>query len=61
MPSPIPGGWAGPEFGEARPNARLQTRLLSLAHGFYARATASLTYACGGRATIKAAYQTHRA
>lgn len=56
-PSPTPGGWAGPEFGEAHPDARLQTRPPSLAHGFYARTTASLTYTCGSRVTTKAAYR----
>ena len=57
-PPPIPGDWAEQEFGGCPlPDARLQTRLLSLARNFYARPTASLTQACGSRARTKAAYR----
>jgi len=57
-PSPAPLDWAEQEFGGcALPDARLQTRLLTLARDFYARPTASLTQACSSRAKTKAAYR----
>jgi len=61
QPSPahvIPLDWAEEEFGGcALPDARLQTRLLSLARDFYARPTAHVAQACGSRAKTKAAYR----
>jgi len=55
---PAPQDWAEQEFGGcALPDARLQTRLLTLARDFYARPTASLTQACSSRAKTKAAYR----
>lgn len=57
-PSPAPLDWAEQEFGGCElPDARLQTRLLSLARDFYARPTASLPQACSSRAKTKAAYR----
>ena len=57
-PSPEPLDWAEQEFGGcALPDARLQTRLLTMARDFYARPTASLTQACSSRAKTKAAYR----
>lgn len=50
--------WAEQEFGGcALPDARLQTRLLSLARDFYARPMASVPLACSNRAKTKAAYR----
>lgn len=57
-PSPLPLDWAEQEFGGCvLPDARLQTRLLTLARDFYARPTASLAQACSSRAKTKAAYR----
>lgn len=57
-PSALPRDWAEQEFGGcALPDARLQTRLLSLARDFCARPTASLPQACSSRAKTKAAYR----
>jgi Domain of unknown function (DUF4338)/Transposase Tn5 dimerisation domain/Transposase DNA-binding len=57
-PSAVPLDWAEQEFGGcALPDARLRTRLLTLARDFYARPTASLTQACSSRAKTKAAYR----
>ena len=53
-----PQDWATEEFGGcALPDARLQTRLLSVARDFYARPTAPVAQACGTRAKTKAAYR----
>lgn len=50
--------WAEEEFGGcALPDARLQTRLLSLARDFYARPQANVAQACASRAKTKAAYR----
>ena len=50
--------WASVEFGGcALPDARLQTRLLSLARDFYARPQANVAQACASRAKTKAAYR----
>ena len=55
---PVPLDWAEEEFGGcALPDARLQTRLLSLARDFYARPQANVTQACASRAKAKAAYR----
>ena len=57
-PSAVAQDWAEQEFGGcALPDARLRTRLLTLARDFYARPTASLTQACSSRAKTKAAYR----
>jgi hypothetical protein len=57
-PRAVPQDWAQQEFGGcALPDARLQTRLLTLARDFYARPTASLPQACSSRAKTKAAYR----
>lgn len=57
-PAPAPLDWAEQEFGGCGlSDARLQTRLLTLARDFYARPTASLTQACSSRAKTKAAYR----
>lgn len=57
-PLPEPTDWAEQEFGGcALPDARLQTRLLSLARDFYARPTANVAQACASRAKAKAAYR----
>ena len=54
----VPVDWAEEEFGGcALPDARLQTRLLSLARDFYARPQANVTQACASRAKVKAAYR----
>jgi len=54
----VPVDWAEEEFGGcALPDARLQTRLLSLARDFYARPTANVAQACASRAKTKAAYR----
>ncbi len=54
----VPQDWAEQEFGGCTlPDARLQTRLLTMARDFYARPTASLTQACSSRAKTKAAYR----
>jgi len=54
----VPEDWAAEEFGGCDlPDARLQTRLLSLARDFYARPTAPVAQACGSRAKTKAAYR----
>ena len=54
----VPSDWAEEEFGGcALPDARLQTRLLSLARDFYARPTANVALACASRAKTKAAYR----
>ena len=54
----VPVDWAEEEFGGcALPDARLQTRLLSLARDFYARPTAPIAQACVSRAKTKAAYR----
>jgi len=55
---PGPSDWAEEEFGGcALPDARLQTRLLSMVRDFYARPTAHVAQACGTRAKTKAAYR----
>jgi hypothetical protein len=55
---PEPSDWASVEFGGcALPDARLQTRLLSMVRDFYARPTAHVAQACGTRAKTKAAYR----
>ncbi len=57
-PNAEPADWAEQEFGGCTlPDARLQTRLLTLARDFYARPTASLPQACSDRAKTKAAYR----
>ena len=57
-PSSATQDWAQQEFGGcALPDARLQTRLLTMARDFYGRPTASLTQACSSRAKTKAAYR----
>ena len=57
-PNAVPQDWAEQEFGGCTlPDARLQTRLLTMARDFYARPTASLTQACSSRAKTKAAYR----
>ena len=54
----VPVDWAEEEFcGCDLPDARLQTRLLSLARDFYARPTANVAQACASRAKTKAAYR----
>jgi len=54
----VPVDWAEEEFGGCKlPDARLQTRLLSLARDFYARPTANVAQACASRAKTKAAYR----
>jgi hypothetical protein len=54
----VPRDWAEEEFfGCKLPDARLQSRLYSLARDFYARPTANITQACAGRAKVKAAYR----
>ena len=54
----VPVDWAEEEFGGcALPDARLQTRLLSLARDFYARPQANVAQACASRAKTKAAYR----
>ena len=54
----IPVDWAAQEFGACDlPDARLQTRLLTLARDFYARPSANITQACASRAKTKAAYR----
>jgi hypothetical protein len=54
----VPADWAEEEFGDcALPDARLQTRLLSLVRDFYARPTANVAQACASRAKTKAAYR----
>ena len=54
----VPADWAEEEFGGCDlPDARLQTRLLSLARDFYARPTAHVAQACASRAKTKAAYR----
>jgi hypothetical protein len=54
----IPADWAEEEFGGCDlPDARLQTRLLSLARDFYARPQANVAQACASRAKTKAAYR----
>lgn len=54
----IPVDWAEQEFGDCDlPNARLQTRLLTMARDFYAQPTANITQACRSRAKTKAAYR----
>jgi hypothetical protein len=54
----VPVDWAEEEFGGCElPDARLQTRLLSLARDFYARPTANVAQACASRAKTKAAYR----
>lgn len=61
QPISLPGelaDWAEEEFGGCElPDARLQTRLLSLARDFYARPTSHVTQACTSRAKVKAAYR----
>jgi hypothetical protein len=53
-----PVDWAEGEFGGCQlPDARLQTRLLTLARDFYARPTAQVAQACASRAKTKAAYR----
>ena len=53
-----PRDWAEEEFyGCKLPDARLQSRLYSLARDFYARPTANITQACASRAKAKAAYR----
>jgi hypothetical protein len=50
--------WVEEEFGGCKlPDARLQSRLHSLARDFYARPTANITQACASRAKAKAAYR----
>lgn len=50
--------WALEELGSAQlGDARLQTRLLSLARDFYAQPRAQIPQACGSRAKAKAAYR----
>jgi len=57
-PPAQPADWAEEEFGDcALPDARLQTRLFSLARDFYARPTGNLAHACANRAKTKAAYR----
>lgn len=57
-PCAAPTDWAEEEFGGcALPDARLQTRLFSLARDFYARPTGNLAHACADRAKTKAAYR----
>ena len=57
-PRAAPADWALEEFGGcALPDARLQTRLFSLARDFYARPTGNLAHACADRAKTKAAYR----
>ena len=54
----VPRDWAEEEFfGCKLPDARLQSRLYSLARDFYARPTANITQACASRAKVKAAYR----
>ena len=54
----VPQDWAEEEFyGCTLPDARLQSRLYSLARDFYARPTANITQACASRAKAKAAYR----
>jgi hypothetical protein len=54
----VPTDWAEEEFGEcALPDARLQTRLYSLARDFYARPMANIAQACSSRAKTRAAYR----
>lgn len=54
----VPIDWAEEEFGGCDlPDARLQTRLLSLARDFYARPQANVAQACANRAKTKAAYR----
>ena len=54
----VPRDWAEEEFfGCKLPDARLQSRLYSLARDFYARPTANITQACTSRAKVKAAYR----
>ena len=54
----LPADWAEEEFGGCTlPDARLQTRLYSLARDFYARPTGNIAQACGSRARTKAAYR----
>lgn len=54
----VPLDWAEEEFGGCKlPDARLQTRLLSLARDFYARPMAHVAQACTSRAKTKAAYR----
>ena len=53
-----PVDWAEQEFGGCTlPDARLQTRLFSLARDFYARPTGNVAQACASRAKTKAAYR----
>lgn len=53
-----PVDWAEEEFGGCTlPDARLQTRLLTLARDFYARPQANIAQACSSRAKTKAAYR----
>jgi hypothetical protein len=53
-----PVDWAEAELGQAGlGDARLQRRLLVVARDFWARPTASIPQACGGRAKTKAAYR----
>src|SRR4030067_555030 len=55
---PGPSDWAEEEFGGcALPDARLQTRLLSMVRDFYARPPPHVAQACGTRAKTKAAYR----
>lgn len=50
--------WAHEEFAAAKlGDARLNARLLSLAHDFYAKPRAQIPQACGSRAKAKAAYR----
>lgn len=54
----VPQDWAEEEFGGCNlPDARLQSRLYSMARDFYARPTANITHACASRAKVKAAYR----
>ena len=58
VPPFVPADWAEEEFGGcALPDARLQTRLYSLARDFYARPMANIAQACSSRAKTKAAYR----
>lgn len=55
---PPPGDWAEEEFGQAcLGDRRLVQRGCQLARAFYARPQGQLPYACGSRASTKAAYR----
>ena len=53
-----PTDWAEEEFGNSTlTDARLQSRLYTMARDFYARPTGNITQACASRAKTKAAYR----